>query len=94
MGPILSFRHKQRKGHAMDRIFYYGAYILAGLQLIAMAVMLKEVYSRDLFFVILLMLPPLFTILALCNGPDREERKLQRQVRKARLRQELGEFGK
>ncbi|MEZ0260733.1 MAG: hypothetical protein ACAH80_06970 [Alphaproteobacteria bacterium] len=37
----------------------------------------------------LLFVPPVLSLLALCKGPDKEERELSEAVRKARLRKEL-----
>jgi hypothetical protein len=39
------------------------------------------------------MLAPLLAVIAIYERPDWEERKLERRVRKARLRKELEELG-
>ena len=41
----------------------------------------------------LLLVPPVLSIMALRTGPDAEERALARQVSKARLRRELADLG-
>lgn len=45
--------------------------------------------GMDKLLASLLFVPPVLSILALCKGPDKEERELAEAVRKARLRKEL-----
>ncbi|MEZ0225071.1 MAG: hypothetical protein ACAH83_11000 [Alphaproteobacteria bacterium] len=73
----------------MERIIRYAAY-LANLVLIGAALILTlRSYGQSALFASLLTLPPILSLLALYNGPDVEERQLQRDVTKARLRKEL-----
>ena len=73
----------------MERIIYYGAYAFSIIQILAVLVLLKDAYGRDVFFGALLFIPPVFTLMALRAGPDREERALATKVRKAQLQAEL-----
>lgn len=75
----------------MDRFIRIAAYILNALLILASLYLMTEAYDRDLVYCFLLILPPLFSILALKTGPDLEERRLTREVNKARLRAELDE---
>jgi hypothetical protein len=78
----------------MERIIRYAAY-LANLVLVASAliIMLKSYGGRDGLFAGLLTVPPILSLFALYYGPDAEERQLQRDVTKARLRKELKDLG-
>lgn len=78
----------------MDKIVYYGAYLFCILQIVATFFILKDAYGRDQFFALLLIIPPVFALRALANGPDREERQLMRQLHKAKLQQEIELLGK
>ncbi len=66
------------------------AYIASILQLIAVGIIMSQAYgARDMMMALLLAVPAVLTIAALYRGPDKEERLLQTQVTKARLRKEL-----
>lgn len=49
----------------------------------------SQAYGRDSYIALLLVIPPVLSIIALCRMPDRETRALERAVAKARLRHEL-----
>lgn len=72
------------------------AAILANLLQIGAAVFIAaNSYSqKDVLFCLLLLVAPALSLLALRRGPDREERRLSREVRKARLRRELEDLQK
>lgn len=78
----------------MDKVIYYGAYLLCALQIVAVLFIMKGAYGRDVFWAMLLLLPPFVAMIALKCGPDLEERRLRRKVNKARLQQELAELTK
>ena len=74
----------------MDRILRYAAYTANVLLVFgAIILMLKSYSSRDMLLSALVMVPGILSVIALWEGPDREERKLRRQVAKARLAREL-----
>ncbi len=47
----------------------------------------------EFFIACLMLIPPILSLIALKEGPDKEERKLARQLRKACLRDELKKLG-
>lgn len=72
-----------------NKLIKYAA-ILANIAMIVFALFLFfKGRGGDSAMAILLILPPLFSLIALNIGPDLEERRLQTQVRKASLRKEL-----
>jgi len=74
----------------MQRKLLIAATIANVAMIIAAAVIFLNAYrSTEKLLVALLFLPPVLSILALCRGPDKEERELDQAVRKARLRKEL-----
>lgn len=54
--------------------------------------LLMESYGLDRFFVSLGLLPPLLSLWSLSRQGDREERNLEKRIRKARLRKELNDL--
>jgi hypothetical protein len=69
------------------------AAIIANALLIAGALFIaSQAYGRDVYFALLLALPPLLSIIALMRGPDSEQRALESAVTKARLRRELADL--
>ena len=74
----------------MDRFLRYAACAANVLLVVsAFVLMMKSYSSRDMLFSGLVMVPGILSLLALGQGPDIEERKLRRQVAKARLAREL-----
>jgi hypothetical protein len=51
-------------------------------------------YGREVYTAILLLIPPILSILALLSGPDIEERRLQKTLNKAKLKNELKKLEK
>lgn len=77
----------------MDRFIRYAAYFLnAALVIFIFAVVFNTHNSRDRMLAFAVLLVPVASICALKSGPDCEERKLQREVSKARLRAELAKL--
>lgn len=78
----------------MSRLIYYTALLTNSLAVLALIYfMLNEAHGGGDFFIIAIaMLPPLFSLMAVYERPDWEQRKLERQVHKARLRKELKEL--
>ena len=69
------------------------AAIIANVLLIcAVGFIMMNAYGRDTIYALLLAVPPLLSIIALKRGPDAEQRKLESEVAKARLRRELAEL--
>ena len=71
---------------AILRVLAYIANI--GVILFALFI-LKEAYGPERFLALLLMVPPILSILALRKQGDKEERALKKRIRKAYLRKEL-----
>ncbi len=78
----------------MDKVIYYAALLFCAVQVVVVLFLMKGAYGRDIFFAALLLVPPLVCIKALLNGPDLEERRLARKVRKAKLQHELETLAK
>ena len=77
----------------MDRIILYTAYTANILLLIAVFIMAGEAYGKDVYLIMLIGVPPLISLFALRRGPDAVERRLEKTVRKTRLKNELKEMG-
>jgi hypothetical protein len=68
--------------------------IIANLLMIALVGFLAaQAYGRDTYLALLLMIPPVLSIIALFRMPDAETRMLEQAVTKARLRRELADLG-
>ena len=77
----------------MDRFIHKAAYFLnAALVIFIFVVMFNTRNSSDRTLAFVVLLVPLVSLCALKTGPDREERQLQREVNKARLRAELAKL--
>ena len=78
----------------MDKIVHYVAYA-ANILLLGFAVYtFLTGYGNNRFFAAVLTIPPILSVIALRIGPDLEERKLARQLNKARMRKDLQDLGK
>ncbi|MGB4056761.1 MAG: hypothetical protein WBK77_01615 [Alphaproteobacteria bacterium] len=78
----------------MDRIVYYAALLINVVQLGFSVFLFVESYGRsDSLLAVLLILPPIISLMAIHFSPDFEERRLTRKLRKARLRRDLKELG-
>ncbi|HIF25908.1 MAG TPA: hypothetical protein EYG18_08100 [Micavibrio sp.] len=78
----------------MDKIFYYGA-VLVNLIFVAVVLfILTETRGNETFFAALMLLPPLLSLKAIYCGPDMEERRLAKAVRKAELKAQLAKLEK
>lgn len=62
------------------------------LLILGAAYIFLNAYGRDTYIALALAVPPLLSIIALLRGPDRELRRLQDDVAKARLRRELADL--
>jgi len=72
-----------------NKLIKYAA-ILANLGMIVFAlILITQSYSSEAFLAMFLLIPPILSITALYTGPDCEETRLAKQVRKASLRKEL-----
>lgn len=79
----------------MDRVIRWAAFLAnVGLVIVTCFIVSKTYGLRDGMLASLLALPPLISLIALYIGPDIEERRLTRQVNKARLRAELEKLEK
>ena len=73
----------------MDKIVYFISFI-ANIILLAFSFFtFLTGYGEDRIFSVLLMIPAIFSIFEQRIGPDLEERKLTRQLNKARMSKEL-----
>lgn len=79
----------------MDKVIRWGAFIANAVLVVAAFIIIAKVHDieRRLIFSLLL-LPPVLSLFALYIGPDIEERRLTKQVNKAKLRAELEKLGK
>lgn len=74
----------------MDRYIRIAAFVANTGMIVAAAFIFANAYRFDQrLLAALLFLPPVLSICALRNSPDKEERDLAKSVRKARLRREL-----
>ncbi len=74
----------------MDRFIRYAAYAFnVAFLVFVIAVLFNSYNPREKLLAACTLLVPLANLCALRSGPDREERQLQREVNKARLRAEL-----
>lgn len=76
----------------MDKIIRFAAYIASAAQLVFVVSLVPSTYGWDMLALVLLIIPPVLTAVALYCGPDIEERRLIRHVNKTRLRLELSEL--
>jgi cadmium resistance protein CadD (predicted permease) len=73
----------------MDKLIYISTY-LANIALILIAcVFFTESYGSDRYLAFLLFIPPCLSLWSLYTGPDLEERKLRKQLNKAKMQKEL-----
>ena len=80
----------------MDEIIRTAALISNSLFVISFLFIWQEARANELYEYLLLLavfISPVLALLALRSGPDTEERRLQRAVRKAELRHRLKELG-
>lgn len=80
----------------MDKIIRTAALISNSLFVISFLFIWQEVrpYRLEEYLLLLVVfISPVLALLALRSGPDTEERRLQRAVRKAELRHRLKELG-
>ncbi|MCB1556841.1 MAG: hypothetical protein KDJ15_05960 [Alphaproteobacteria bacterium] len=69
------------------------AYGLNGLLIAGGLVLVTQAYGwMEVALAIFLIIVPLVSLAAVYTGPDREERHLQRQLNKARMRREIREI--
>ena len=73
----------------MGKVIRYAAFLACTIQIIVAAYAFTEVYGHEIFLALLLMAVPVLSLLALYAGPDLEERRLAKELNKARLRNEL-----
>lgn len=72
-----------------QKIIYYAA-LLANFALIVFALFLfSTVYGHERILTLLLAVPAILSLMVILQGPDIEERRLMRRLRKANLRKEL-----
>ena len=77
----------------MQRFIRYATYLAGAAQLVVTASLFPETYGKGVFILLLMAVLPILTIIALYTGPDLEETRLLKQVRKARLQDELKKLG-
>lgn len=79
----------------MDKVIRWIAFLAnVGLIIVTGFILSKTYGLRDGLLASLLAVPPLVSLIALYIGPDIEERRLMKQVNKARLRAELEKLEK
>ncbi len=77
----------------MEKILYILACIANLLMICGVFVIISNARSSEIPIALLMVFPPLLSILALRKGPDIEERRLGRQLSKAKMRDELKKLG-
>jgi len=77
----------------MDQIIRFAAYFASLVQLVFVVTLIPQTSGMDLLALGLLFFPPILTAIALYAGPDMEERRLGRQLNKARMKHELIALG-
>ncbi len=73
----------------MDKVIRCAAYLACVIQILVAAYAFTEVYGSEIILALLLLVTPLLSVIALYSGPDLEERRLTKDLNKARLRNEL-----
>lgn len=76
----------------MERFIHIAAYLANITMMVFAAFIIRESYGAETYVALLLMVPPVLSLLALYHGPDKEERQLTRRLNKARMRKELEEI--
>lgn len=75
-----------------QKIVYYGA-ILCNLGLVGFAAFLfVNTWGPEKLLSLLILIPAILSLMAIIQGPDLEERKLNRRLRKAQTRKALKEL--
>lgn len=84
---------KEKESCIMKTCIFYYLTVLANIGLILFSVLLfSQSYGPDKFFILLVAIPPILSMIALRKGGDKEERALKKRLRKAHLRKELDEL--
>ncbi len=78
----------------MNKIVHYTALMVNILLLLFAVYTFLTGYGSNRLFAALLTVPPILSVFALRLGPDLEERKLTRELNKARMRKELQDLRK
>jgi hypothetical protein len=81
---------KNRETAAMkQKIVLYAALLSNVLLIIVTIFIFSNTYGGEKFLALLFAIPPILSLMVIIQGPDSEERKLQKRLRKANLRKEL-----
>ncbi|PCI56074.1 MAG: hypothetical protein COB36_04585 [Alphaproteobacteria bacterium] len=74
---------------------FYGLTILANIIMIIVTLFIvANSYGGEARMALILLIPPILSLLALRKGGDKEERALKSRIRKANLRKELDDLKK
>ena len=69
---------------------FYGLTILVNCVMIgAILLLAADSYGDEAQIILLFLIPPVLSLIALYKGGDKEERALKKRIRKANLRKEL-----
>ncbi len=77
-----------------DKILYVTTLLANAVLLLVLAALFFDAHGEESLLIALMAAVPVLSLVLLYKGPDREERRLRRQVNKARLRKELAELEK
>ena len=81
----------------MDRLIFIVALIANTLQITALLYMGYSNVAQDnlpqVFLMILLVFAPVLSMIVIFQGPDMEERRLSKKLRKAQMRKDLKALG-
>jgi hypothetical protein len=79
----------------MDKFLRISAYLANVLMILAVLIIWQDnrPHGAEVLLMALLFFPPILSLLAIWQGPDREERRLRRAVNKAELKKRLKELG-
>jgi hypothetical protein len=78
----------------MDKFIHISAYVANIILILITFILISETYGSDTYLAMLLLIPPCLSLWALYNGPDHHERRLQKELNKARMEKELSELKK
>ena len=90
MKDVRIANRKNRETTAMkQKIVFYAAMLSNVLLIICTIFIFSNTYGGEKFLALLFAIPPILSLMVIVRGPDAEERKLQKRLRKANLRKEL-----
>ncbi len=85
-------KHCQSKCHA-DGCIFIPLTMIANLIMIAVVLFFAtQAYGDEVFIILLFLIPPLLSVATIAKMGSKEDRKLKKRIKTARLRKELKEL--